>query len=229
VVRDAVHRLLTLETRPARSFAPGAPDYVLPDFSIEWQDDSLAAVPNDERVPRLRLSQRYVEVLRDPRQYTKEQVKFAREKYQRALMFLRGIESRRRTIKQLVELIMKEQHEFFQLGKQFLKPATLREAANIIGVHPSTVSRAIAGKYLECDHGIFPFGYFFKSGAGDKSRTSIKQKVQAIIEGENKSGPLSDDEICSRLKQEGIDISRRTVAKYRGELHIPGASERRQF
>jgi RNA polymerase sigma-54 factor len=228
-VRRAVQRLLTLETRPARCFAPGTPDYVSPDFSVEWQDETLVASVNDERFPRLRLSQRYVDILKCPKDYLPEQVQFARVKLQRALMFLKGIESRRRTLKRLVELIIEQQHDFFLHGKQHLKPATLREAADIIGVHASTISRAIAGKYLETNQGIFPFGYFFKAGAGSTSRTSIKQKIQAIVDSEDKENPLSDDEICSKLKLEQIRISRRTVAKYRAELGVPGCSDRKCF
>lgn len=228
-VRKAVQPLLTLETRPARCFAPGTPDYVSPDFSVDWQDDKLVASANDERFPRLRLSQRYVEILKNPKAYASEQVQFAREKLQRALMFLKGIESRRRTLKRLVELIIEQQHGFFLHGKQHLKPATLKQAADIIGVHASTVSRAIAGKYLETDQGIFPFDYFFKAGAGDKSRTSIKQKIQAIVDAEDKQKPLSDDDICSMLKLEQISISRRTVAKYRAELGVPGCNDRKGF
>jgi RNA polymerase sigma-54 factor len=228
-VRRAVQRLLSLETRPARCFAPGTPDYVSPDFSVEWQGDELVASCNDERFPRLRLSHRYIEILKSPKSCSPEQVQFARQRLQRALMFLKGIESRRRTLKRLVELIIEQQHDFFRHGRQHLKPATLREAADIIGVHASTISRAIAGKYLETDQGIFPFGYFFKAGAGDKSRTSIKQKIQAIVEAEDKQSPLSDDEICSKLKLEQITISRRTVAKYRAELGVPGCSDRKDF
>ncbi len=228
-VRRAVLRLLRLETRPARSFAPGTADYVSPDFSVEWQGDSLVASANDERFPRLRLSQRYIEILKNPKDCAPEQVQFARDKLQRALMFLRGIESRRRTLKRLVELIIEEQHDFFLHGRQHLKSATLKRAANVIGVHASTVSRAIAGKYLETDQGIFPFSYFFKAGAGATSRTSIKQKVQTIIGAEDKQNPLSDDEICAKLKLERINISRRTVAKYRAELGVPGCSDRRGF
>jgi len=228
-VRRAVQRLLTLETRPARCFAPGTPDYVSPDFSVEWRDDTLVASANDERFPRLRLSQRYVEVLRNPEDYAPEQVQFARDKLQRALMFLRGIESRRRTLKRLVDLIIEEQRDFFLHGRQYMKSATLKQAASVLGVHASTVSRAIAGKYLETDQGIFPFSYFFKVGAGDTSRTSIKQKVKMIIDAEDKQNPLSDDELCARLKLESIRVSRRTVAKYRAELGMPGCSDRKGF
>jgi RNA polymerase sigma-54 factor len=228
-VRQAIQTILRLEPRPARQFDNGMPGYVAPDFSIEWQEDKLVAVANDENFPRLRLARRYQEILRNPKSYPREQVKFAREKFQRALMFLRGIESRRRTLQKLVEVVIEQQRGFFLHGREHLKPATLRQAADRIGVHASTISRAIAGKYVETTYGIFPLGYFFKAGTKDKSRTSIKGRVQAIIEAEDKSCPLNDDEICRRLKDEGIDISRRTVAKYRGELNIPGAVERKGF
>jgi len=228
-VRQAIQAILRLEPRPARRFAAGMPAYVAPDFSVEWQEDRLVAVPNDETFPRLRLARRYQDILRDPKSYPREQVEFARLKFQRALMFLRGIESRRRTLQKLVEVVIEEQHNFFVHGREHLKPATLRQAADRLGVHASTVSRAIAGKYVETTFGIFPLAYFFKAGTKDRSRTSIKGRVQAIVEAEDKANPLNDDGICDRLKTEGIEISRRTVAKYRAELRIPGATERRQF
>lgn len=228
-VRRAVQRLLTLEMRPARRFAAAAASYVRPDFSVEWQGDMLVAVPTDETFPKLRLSRHYREILLDPKSYPPEQVKFAREKWQRALLFLRGIESRRRTLRRLVEYVIDEQHEYFVHGPEHLRPATLRDAARVLEVHPSTASRAIAGKYIESPQGIQPLSYFFKSGAGDKSRTSIKERIHALIDSEDKAAPLSDDQLCSLLVAEGIRISRRTVAKYRAELSIAGCNERRGF
>ncbi len=225
-VRHAIETILTLEPRPARQFSRQMVEYVLPDFSVDWRDDKPVAVPNDGRQPRLRLARRYVEMLRKPKVYPREQVRFAREKFNRALMFLRGIESRRRTLKRLMDLILDEQHEFFVSGPQYLKPATLRAAAGKLGVHPSTASRATAGKYVETSYGIFPLKHFFKAGTGAKSRASIKRKVQLIVENENKAKPLSDDEIGGILAREGIKIARRTVAKYRNELRIPGRNQR---
>jgi RNA polymerase sigma-54 factor len=228
-IRAAIGTILRLEPRPARRFTGSAPAYVAPDFSVEWQDNRIVAVPNDETFPRLRLSQKYIDILRDTKAYNRDQVEFARKKFQRALMFLKGIESRRRTLQRLVELVIEQQREFFLNGRQFLKPDTLRRAADLLNVHPSTVSRAIAGKYVETNHGIFPLSYFFKAGAGDKSRTSIKQRIRAIIDAEDKSKPLSDDEICTMLKSENTEISRRTVAKYRAELAVPGCNDRKCF
>lgn len=228
-IRDAIRRIVALESRPARQFAAGAPEYVEPDFSVEWRGDELVAIPSDTNFPRLRLSRRYQEILIAPKSFPKEQVAFAREKWQKAQLFLKAIESRRRTLKRLVELIIDDQREFFLHGTAHLKPATLREAADVLKVHPSTASRAIAGKYLETTYGIFPFSYFFKAGAGDKSRTSIKERIQTIIDAEDRADPLSDDAICDILKAEGTTISRRTVAKYRGELRIAGCGDRKCF
>jgi RNA polymerase sigma-54 factor len=144
-------------------------------------------------------------------------------------MFLRAIESRRRTLRKLTELIIERQRDFFERGIEHMKPATLRDAAGYLGVHASTVSRAIAGKYLETTFGIFPYKHFFTVGSGNKARTSIKEKIAQIIERESKTSPLSDDDIVGRLKMDGVSISRRTVAKYRDELGIPGRNERRGF
>ncbi len=228
-VQAALRTIAGLETRPARRFSGAVTSYVAPDYSVEWRGDELVGVPTDESFPRLRLSQRYLDILRNPAGFTKEQVAFAREKFNRALMFLRAIESRRRTLRKLTDLIIERQRDFFEKGIEHMKPATLREAAGYLGVHASTVSRAIAGKYIETQFGIFPYKHFFTAGAGNTARTSIKEKVAQIIERESKTSPLSDDEIAGRLKMDGVSISRRTVAKYRDELGIPGRNERRGF
>ncbi|MEO0080055.1 MAG: RNA polymerase factor sigma-54 [candidate division WOR-3 bacterium] len=228
-IREAIQNILLLEPRPARQFTGTVPSYVAPDFSVEWQESRLVVVPNEDNLPRLRLSRRYIEILRDPKAYPREQVEFARKKFQAALMFLRAIESRRRTVRNLVEMILKEQQDFFLQGPEFLKPATLKQAAEKLGVHPSTVSRAIAGKFIETEFGIFPLKHFFKAGTGTTARTSIKEKIHDLIEAEDKKRPYSDEEICARLKEQGIVISRRTVAKYRAELGIPGCNERKAF
>uniref|UniRef100_A0A7C4GHA6 RNA polymerase sigma-54 factor n=1 Tax=candidate division WOR-3 bacterium TaxID=2052148 RepID=A0A7C4GHA6_UNCW3 len=228
-LRQAIQILTTLEPRPARRYTGQMATYVSPDFAVEWRDGRLVAVASDDRIPRLRLSQRYVEILRNPRGYTREQVDFARKKFGAALMFLRAIESRRRTVRRLVEMVIEEQRDFFIKGPEFLRPATLRDAARRLGVHASTASRAIAGKYVETAYGIFPLKHFFRSGSDNISRTSIKERIQAMIDAEDKHNPLTDEEVCARLKEQGITISRRTAAKYRAELGIGGLNERRAF
>jgi RNA polymerase sigma-54 factor len=144
-------------------------------------------------------------------------------------MFIKGIESRKRTMRRVMDYILKEQQEFFQRGKEFLKPASMQDAGSALGIHPSTISRAIQNKYVETPFGIFPLRFFFVSGTGDVSRHSLKDKIKQIIENEDKETPYSDDEIVELLIKQGTKISRRTVAKYRDEMKIPNCSERKQI
>lgn len=225
-VRNAVAKILTLEPRPARRFSSDRTEYVSPDFSVELRDGRPVAEANDDTFPRLRLSRRYVEILRNPKAFSREQVLFAREKFNRALLFLRGIESRRRTLRRLMDLVVRDQEDFFLKGPEHLKPATIKGAAERLGVHPSTASRATSGKYVETCYGIFPLKYFFCAGTGDKSRMSIKERIRQMVEAEDKSCPLSDDDMVRLLQKEGIKVARRTVAKYRDELGIPGRNQR---
>jgi RNA polymerase sigma-54 factor len=228
-LREALEVIAGLEPRPARQFTGKVADYVSPDFSVVWRDNEPVPVFYRDGLPRLRLARRYADMMRNPKNYSKEQVAFARERFHKAVMFLKGIESRRHLLEGLMHEIVREQRDFFLHGPQFLKPATMKDAANRLKVHPSTVSRAVAGKYVETDYGIHALKFFFKAGAGDKSRASIKQRIRLIVEAEDGKKPLSDDEIRTRLKQEDIEISRRTVAKYRDELGIPGRNQRRGY
>lgn len=225
-VKAAAVLLVGLEPRPGRRYSCRPTEYVAPDFSVFWRDNRICADYNDDRIPRLRLARRFVDILRNPRAFPPEQVDFARQKYQRAVMLLKAIESRRLTLERLIRVVVREQEDFFRHGPEHLKPATLKDAAAELGVHPSTVSRASANKYVETDYGIFPLKHFFKAGAGDKSRASIKELIRNVIEKESPDDPLSDDQIGARLQEQGVKISRRTVAKYRGELGIPGRNQR---
>ncbi|MFO7638029.1 MAG: RNA polymerase factor sigma-54 [bacterium] len=231
VSERAVHRAAEvihgLEMRPARRFTVRPTEYVSPDFTVFWRDDKLQFEYNDDREPRLRLARRYVEMLRNPGSYPREQVEFARGKYNRAVLFLKAIESRRLTLRRLMKALLELQYDFFVRGPEHLRSASMRDAADRIDVHPSTVSRAGSGKYVETEFGIFPMKFFFKAGASDKSRVSIKEFIRRMIDGEDPSAPLSDDEIETRLReQHSIKLSRRTVNKYRAELGIPPRSSR---
>lgn len=228
-VRDAILNIAQLDPKPARRFIQINPVYVSPDFTTEWREDKLIAVLNDDSLPQLRISRRYREMLLNPKSYSKEQVGFARTKLNSALMLIKGIESRKRTMRRVMDYILKEQQEFFKLGRENLKPASIQEAGSALGVHPSTISRAIQGKYVETTFGIFPLRFFFVSGTGDVARHSLKDKVKQIIENEDKVTPYSDDEIAELLKKQGTTISRRTVAKYRDEMRIPNCTERKQI
>jgi RNA polymerase sigma-54 factor len=226
-IHHAAESIHGLEMRPARRFAGRASDYVSPDFSVTWRDSGPHFEYNDDREPRLRIARRYVDMLRHPDRYSREQVSFARQKYNRALMLLKAIESRRTTLRKLMQVVLDQQRAFFEHGPEHLKPATLREAAGCIGVHPSTISRASMRKYVETDFGIFPLKHFFMAGASDKSRVSIKELIRQMVENEDRRDPLRDDGIEARLASEhGVRISRRTVAKYRAELGIPTRGQR---
>ncbi|MEO0053209.1 MAG: RNA polymerase factor sigma-54 [candidate division WOR-3 bacterium] len=227
-VEQAVKNISSLEPRPGRQFTSVSPEYVMPDFSIEWQDGKFVAIEQDSYIPRIRVARRFVEIVQHPQGYPAETVAFARKKVSDALMFIRALEYRRRLLRRLMDWIIRRQGAFLQHGTQFLRPAKLKEVATDLGVHPATVSRAISGKYVETQFGIFKLRDFFETGTGGVARTGIKEKIQALIAAEDKSRPLSDEEICERLQVEGIKISRRTVAKYRAELGIPGSDERRR-
>ncbi len=228
-VRDAILNIAQLEPKPARRFTQSNPVYVAPDFKVEWQEDKLVAVMIDDILPQLRLARRYREIILNPKSFPKEEVSFARAKLKSALMLIKGIESRKRTLKRVMDYILKEQQDFFQRGQEFLKPISIQNTGKALGIHPSTISRAIQGKYVETPFGIFPMRFFFVSGTGDVARHSLKDKIRQIIENEDKETPYSDDEIAMLLNKQGIKISRRTVAKYRDELKIPGCSERRRI
>lgn len=226
-VRRAAECIHGLEMRPARRFSARTADYVTPDFSVSWRDGQLQWEYNDDREPRLRISRRYADMLRHPGRYSPEQVSFARAKYSRALMYLKAIESRRQTLRKLIAVVVRLQPAFFERGPEHLRTATFRDASEIMGVHPSTVSRAAAGKYVETEFGIFPVRYFFRSGAGERSRVSIKELIRGMVESEDPQQPLSDEDIEARLQSmHGVSMSRRTVTKYRRELGIPAKNQR---
>lgn len=132
-------------------------------------------------------------------------------------------------MRRVMNYILKQQYEFFQRGKEFLKPASIQDAGAALGIHPSTISRAIQGKYVETPFGIFPLRFFFVSGTGDVARHSLKDKIKQIIENEDKQTPYSDEEIAEILSKQGTKISRRTVAKYRDEMKISNCSERKEI
>lgn len=227
-IERAIVNISVLEPKPGRQFNDLAPEYVVPDFSVEWQDGKFVSVEQDSYIPRIRIARRFIDIIQNPQNYSPEAVAFARKKVNNGIMFLRAIESRRRLLRRIMDWVISRQDDFFRRGIEFLKPAKIKEVAAELGVHQATVSRAISGKYVETQFGIFKLRDFFKSGTGGVARSGIKEKIQAMIEREDKRNPLNDEEICLRLAGEGIKISRRTVAKYRAELGILGSEERRK-
>lgn len=232
-IADFKETIKTLEPKPGRAFTNfEGVKYVVPDGSIEWIDGELVVHINDTSAPRLKINPFYKNMLSaghqndDTRQYIEK-------KLDAASFLIRSIEQRRETIRKVIEAIAVHQESFFREGVEDLKPLTMREVAYSIGVHESTVSRAIRGKYVQTPRGTFDLKFFFKRGfnhgADDVSSEGIKQKIKEYIEGEDKHHPLSDQKIVTMLQDEGYAVARRTIAKYREALGILSSSKRKQF
>jgi RNA polymerase sigma-54 factor len=233
-VQEICDYIKTLEPKPGRSFnsSSNGVKYITPDATIEFIDGEYIILLNDVTGPRLNINNFYKELMRQEKDSSATE--FLTEKLNSAMWIIRSIEQRRITIYKVVESILKFQIDFFNIGERGLKPLTLKEVADDIGVHESTVSRATNGKYVQTPRGLYELKFFFSSGlssnrGGDVSSTSIKSVIRDIIEEENIRKPYSDQQISNILKEKGISISRRTVAKYRDELEIPSSSMRRRY
>lgn len=205
--------------------------YILPDASIDYVDGQYIVTVNDITAPRLNINEFYKNMITQEKD--ENATKFLNKKLDSAMWVIRTIEQRRNTIYKVLNAILKFQIDFFDYGEQHLKPLTLKDIADEIEMHESTVSRATNGKYVQTPRGLFEFKYFFSSSLssleGDVSSKSIKHKLRDIISEENKKRPYSDQKLADLLNQEGIDISRRTVAKYRDEMEILSSTKRRRF
>lgn len=223
----------SLEPRPARMFSYDDNYYILPDVIVEATEEGFSARLNNESIPNLRISDFYSGMIKTPGldAATKEYIK---EKLQRSVALIKNIEQRKNTVLKVAQEIVDSQKEFFLYGKSHIKPMILREIAEKTGYHESTISRTVNGKYMLTNQGLYEFRYFFGSGVLDSdgdmvSNLNIKEKITGFLEKENKKKPLSDQKICDFLIEEGINISRRTVAKYREELGIRSSSARKEI
>jgi RNA polymerase sigma-54 factor len=201
---------------------------VNPDFIIRWSDNKLCANLNDESPPRIRVRREYLQMLRNRKNIPKEQLDFVRQKIQAAQNFIMAIEQRRKTLHRIINGILEYQHEFFERGYSHLKPITMTEFARQLSVNPSTISRALASKYLESPQGIHQLKFFFTAAVGHTDKRIIFQKIKEIVDNEDKSSPLSDTQIAKKLSREEIIISRRTISKYRELIGIPAHQFRRK-
>lgn len=232
-VQDACDYIKRLEPKPGRCFHGNSDDvkYVTPDANIELIEGKFVVVLNETAGPRLNINSYYKEMMKTGKD--KNTIEFLNEKFNSAMWIIRSIEQRRSTIKKVIESILKFQMEFFLEGARSLRPLTLKDVAEDIEMHESTISRATSGKYVQTPRGLFELKYFFSSGLlgddGDISSISIKSTLKELIDGENIKKPYSDQKISEILKSQGINISRRTVAKYRDELNIPSSSMRRRY
>ncbi len=231
-VADAMRTLASLEPRPGRNFTTEEPRYITPDIYVIKSGDEYIIQLNEEGVPKLRVSDYYRRVLTGAAKGDKD---YIQEKLRSAQWLIRSIYQRQRTIYKVTESIVKQQRGFFDEGISRLKPMILRDVAEDIGMHESTVSRVTTNKYVHTPHGIFSLKFFFNSGiqrkdGEDVASEMVKQRIKALIGEEDPRKPLSDSVLVKKLADENIKIARRTVAKYRDMLGISSSSQRkRQF
>jgi len=236
-VKDAFQKLVTLWPKPGRAYSGDDVQYITPDVYVFKVDDRWIINLNEDGQPRLRLSSYYRSLLTGGgEELPKEDREFLKQKVNSALWFIKSIEQRKRTIYKVVESIIKLQREFLEKGPKHLRPLTLRDVAEDIEMHESTVSRVTSGKYVYTPHGTFELKYFFNSGLNreggeeDIASKSVKEKIREIIRAEGENKPLSDQELMRLLQNQGIRIARRTVTKYRAQLGLLSSSgRRRQF
>jgi RNA polymerase sigma-54 factor len=223
-----------LEPKPGRRFSTERTIYVEPDVAVRKIGDEYVIQLNEDGLPRLRISAAYRRMLRGGNgAIGAEAANYLKEKMRSAVWLIKSLDQRQRTIYKVADSIVRHQRAFLDDGIEHLRPLVLRDVANDIGMHESTVSRVVSNKYIHTPRGLFPMKYFFHSGidstsGGDISSLSIKNKIAKMIEDEDPRRPHSDARIMERLRGEGIQIARRTVAKYREELRIPSSSQRKQ-
>ena len=224
----------TLEPKPGRSFAGGeSVKYIVPDVFVEKMDDEYVVTNNESSVPHIMVSPYYNSLAREAKN-DEELSKYITDKFNAALWLIKSIEQRKKTIYNVANAVVQHQKEFFDKGSKYIKTLTLKEVADGIGMHESTVSRSVNGKYMQTPRGVFEIKYFFSGGITGQDGTgvssnSIKTIIKEIIDGENPSKPYSDQDIVGILSEKGIEISRRTVAKYREGMNILSSSKRRRY
>jgi RNA polymerase sigma-54 factor len=231
-VRELVDEIAALDPRPGSKVGGDRNAYIHPDVVVEWRDGRYEIVLEDSFFPRIRVSPQYKELLSnsdDPR--VKD---YVRKKLESAKWLVDAIQQRQNTLYRVCEEVFRVQRDYLDYGESHLRPLKMQEIADRVGIHVSTVSRAIADKWVQTPRGIVPLKYFFTGGAETNdgetmSRLSVKQRVRDIIEAEDRKNPLSDEQVADMLKQQGLDIARRTVTKYRKALKIPSSRQRREW
>jgi RNA polymerase sigma-54 factor len=230
-VQAAVDLIRTLDPRPGQRYNLSETRLIEPDVAFIKRDGEYVVLMNEEDMPTLRLSRAYRRMLRE-KTTEKDVREYVKERYKSAIQLLRNIEQRKNTIVRTCEVIVRRQAEFLERGEQGLKPMMIKEVAEEIGVHPSTVSRAVANKYVHTSQGVYELRYFFTEGVngpegGNLPLVLLKRRVKKLIEDEDPRKPLTDDQITAELQRQGIRVTRRTVAKYREDMQIPSTHQRR--
>ena len=232
-VQESLARIGRLEPRPGRAFLPVVEQYVAPEVFVQKNGDDFTVTTNDEQIPHLRISNVYKDLMSGGADNA-EVKNYIREKIRAGKFLIKSLHQRQTTIANIGREIVKRQREFMEKGVAHLKPMTMAQVAEVVGVHETTVSRAVSGKYIDTPQGVFEMKYFFTAGlqnahGDDVSNTSVKDMIAEIFKGENPSNPLSDQEVVRMLTAKGITIARRTVAKYRDELGILPSNLRKVY
>src|SRR5881275_2748973 len=233
-VQKAADNIGRLNPRPGQVFAAAPQNYVLPDVTVEKVDGEYQITLNDEQIPHLRISNLYKDIIATGNTQSGEVKDYIRDKIRSGKFLIRSIHQRQQTISNIAQQIVSRQRDFIEHGPSHLKPMTMAEVAEAVGVHETTVSRAVSGKYMATPQGVFEMKSFFTGGyqtaTGESlSNTSVKEAILDLVKHENGSAPLSDHEIVEILGERGIPIARRTVAKYRTELNILPSHMRRKY
>jgi RNA polymerase sigma-54 factor len=232
-VQKAANFISTLDPKPGQIFTPDPNNYVLPDVSVDKVGEDYTVSLNADQIPHLRISKTYKDLMTQGANGTDVR-DYIREKIRSGKFLIKSIHQRQQTILNIANEIVKRQSEFLENGTAYLKPMTMVQIAEAVGVHETTVSRAISGKYMATPQGVFEMKYFFTPGyqtaAGTAlSNTSVKEAISDMVRNEDARNPLSDKEIVDVLSDRGIPIARRTVAKYRAELNILPSNLRKQY
>jgi len=232
-VQSAADSIAKLDPKPGLKYADMSDNYVIPDLVVEKVDSEYFVFHNDSSLPRLKLSRSYREVARDRNQFQGENKAFISKKLNSAQWMIQAIEQRRQTMLKVMSFIVDRQRDFFEKGVEHLRPLTLREVAEHIDMHESTVSRVTNDKYVQTPRGVLPLKFFFSSGLStdygeDVSARGIRARIQKLVTDEDPKKPLTDQAIVDVLKKEGVQIARRTVAKYRDQLGILSARMRKR-
>ncbi len=235
-VYEAVHVIEGLEPKPGRPFSMDSNSIIIPDVYVVKHEGEWVVLLNEDGLPRLRVSPYYRRLLSHSGEDAGKTKTYLEEKLKGAQWIIRSIDQRNKTIVKVVTSLIKFQEAFLEKGVQYLRPLVLKQVAEDVGMHESTISRVTTNKYVHCSQGILELKYFFNAGiqradnrGEDMSSVTVREMIREMVAQENQGNPLKDQEIVARLKQKNILIARRTVAKYRAELHIASASQRKRI
>jgi len=232
-LKSHIEIIRNLDPKPGSRYNPSQSQYVIPDVYVVKVDDQYVAVLNEDGLPQMRISPAYRRLLDKGASGNSDETRaYVKDKFRSALWLIKSVEQRQKTIQKVANSIINFQRDFLDHGIEHLRPLVLRDVANDIGMHESTVSRVVTNKYMHTPQGVFEMKYFFHSGISSSygesvSSVTIKQRIRKIIDNEDARKPLSDSKIVSILQREGLVLGRRTIAKYREELKIPTSNQRK--